>query len=411
MINRKGGYYMGKWITTILTVMLVTFSIIPSVGAAEETYEELSMDKKRELLTEIALEEGIPPEILKAVADQESQMMQFKNGKPFISDDNGIGIMQVTNTHPSVDIDKKRLKTDTAYNIKIGAKVLSQKWELMGEKIPSINDSNRMMLEHWYFPLMAYNGASETNDPQRQEETYQEKVYQIISDDSLVSVFPMPRFPKDFFGYDDGKLKFDELTSQTWENGNTISTQMFQQGDEVYVMNSHDADIYDYGSLRETRDSTPTKLAFHTELEIVDGPYFEDKINDNHHMDYKVKGPNGISGYISSSNLRSMDMKQTNFTDWTDNSSTVEPSKTWNINFNTKLNTGSINEKNIYIVNENGVGVRSEVTLSEDGKSLTMNPNADLESSMNYTLYIEGIVSSTGGKMDTPISKSFTVSN
>ncbi|KGP72619.1 Ig-like domain-containing protein [Pontibacillus yanchengensis] len=401
---------MGKWITTILTAMLVTFSIIPSVGAAEETYKELSMDKKREMLTEIALEEGIPPEILKAVAERESQMMQFKDGEPFIrEDDGGTGIMQITN--PNMDVDEEKLKTDTEYNIRIGAKILNQKWNLMGQNIPSINDSNRMMLEHWYFPLMAYHGASGTNDPQKQELTYQEEVYDIIANESRVSVFPMPTFPEGFFGYDDGKLKFDELTSQTWENGNTISTQMFQQGDEVYVMNS--AQGINFGYIRDSKDSSGTRdmLGYHTKLEIVDGPYFKDTNKNNHFIKYKVKGPNGISGYISSSNLRSMDMKQTNFTDWTDNSDTVEPNKTWTINFNTKLNTGSVNEKNVYIVNENGVGIRSVVTLSDDGKSLTINPNNDLETGMNYTLYIEGIVSSTGGKMETPISKSFTVSN
>lgn len=93
----------------------------PMESSETELHEELNMEEKLRLLTETALKYGIPPEILKAIALAESQMLQFENGKPFISDDNGIGIMQVT--HPTVEVDQERLKYDTAYNIEVGAKI------------------------------------------------------------------------------------------------------------------------------------------------------------------------------------------------------------------------------------------------------------------------------------------------
>ena len=48
------------------------------------------------LLTEAAIEADIPPEVVKAIAWEESDWQQFKAGKPNVSFDGGIGIMQVT---------------------------------------------------------------------------------------------------------------------------------------------------------------------------------------------------------------------------------------------------------------------------------------------------------------------------
>src|SRR6476469_9631996 len=48
------------------------------------------------LLTEAAIEADIPPEVVKAIAWEESDWQQFKAGKPYVSTDGGIGIMQVT---------------------------------------------------------------------------------------------------------------------------------------------------------------------------------------------------------------------------------------------------------------------------------------------------------------------------
>src|SRR5690625_1718509 len=51
------------------------------------------------LLTETALQYNVPPEIVKAIAEGESGNWRHfdENGKPIVTDDNGIGIMQLTN--------------------------------------------------------------------------------------------------------------------------------------------------------------------------------------------------------------------------------------------------------------------------------------------------------------------------
>ena len=51
------------------------------------------------LLTNAAIKADIPPEVVKAVATQENGgWKQFdENGKPIISRDGGIGLMQITN--------------------------------------------------------------------------------------------------------------------------------------------------------------------------------------------------------------------------------------------------------------------------------------------------------------------------
>src|SRR4051812_49204822 len=48
------------------------------------------------LLTNAAKAKDVPPEVVKAVAMQENGWKQFEdNGQPSISDDNGIGVMQI----------------------------------------------------------------------------------------------------------------------------------------------------------------------------------------------------------------------------------------------------------------------------------------------------------------------------
>ena len=50
------------------------------------------------LLTNAAIDADIPPEVVKAVATQENGWKQFdENGEPIISEDGGIGLMQITN--------------------------------------------------------------------------------------------------------------------------------------------------------------------------------------------------------------------------------------------------------------------------------------------------------------------------
>ncbi len=364
------------------------------VVASEEKilYEELDMKEKLRLLTETALKYEIPPEILKAIALKESDMMQFKDGKPLISDDNGIGIMQVTNT--TLDVDQEKLAIDTAYNIEIGAKILKNKWGLQFEgRIPSINDANPTIIENWYFAIMAYNGLSARNDPNKYENTYQERIYQTVENYSQIDVAEFPNIDIDY--HSNGTMFFPNKHLE-WESAVTESTQMFLPGNSVYVMNSLDPYKYDYGNLRAVPDqSAPVteEIAYYTELEIVGGPYIASSNRYNQFVMYEVKGVD-FSGFIASSNIRK---KSTNveFEVWADDKGSSDVKKKWTINLSQPVNPETVHARNIYIVDEAGVGVFTNINFSEDGKTIFIEPETPFEPGKDYSLFIKDLVSAS----------------
>jgi len=401
-----------KWAKTlILTLVIITYGFAGNVAADEETYEELSFEKKQELLTNIALEYNIPPEILKAVAMAENKMMQFENGKIYVSQDGGIGMMQVTNS--DFDFDEEKLKTDTAYNIKAGAKILNSKWELMNSgNIPTINGAdNRHIIEQWYFPIMAYNGVSNRNNPDNPEvdSTYQERVFTYIENRSFVKLAETPEM-FEFNLNDEGVLKFDKL-SYEWEEADSYSTQMFEKGDKAFIMNEvnlDDKDI-DYGKLRSTRDfsSDVTMLVpYYTELEIIGGPYYQNT-RRNQFITYQVEGSN-FSGYMSSSNLLPLDTLQ-GALEWEDPKDNVTVDKTWDIEMNTEIDPASVNERNVYMVRQDGVGIRADVSVSEDKHHIIVEPQNDYMPGEIYTLHIKDIMSKQGLKMESTTAMKFEV--
>ncbi|MFA9560396.1 S-layer homology domain-containing protein [Evansella sp. AB-rgal1] len=136
------------------------------------------------LLTEKALKFNVPPEVVKAIAYRESEWRQFVDGEPNISDDGGIGIMQVTDSR----FDQEKLKTDIKYNIESAIQILLEKKKWSGNSIPEINDNSYEYMDHWYFAVMAYNGLVHSNSPiiratgNRNYSAYQERVFQTISE-------------------------------------------------------------------------------------------------------------------------------------------------------------------------------------------------------------------------------------
>jgi putative cell wall-binding protein len=168
------------------------------------------------LLTEKALEYNVPPEIVKAIAWQESRWQQFrtsddpygqwKKGDVVIGYDGlGIGIMQISD--PNLDSETKyKLMTDIKFNIDYGIRILKEKWNYSFSKdssgnilIPKINDMNPEVLENWYFAIMAYNGISKVNDPTLTNrlstwppEPYQETIYKHIRTYGLLNITPFP---------------------------------------------------------------------------------------------------------------------------------------------------------------------------------------------------------------------------
>jgi hypothetical protein len=255
------------------------------------------------MLREVAIENGIPPEILKAIAFTETGMKQYDAaGNPIPSTDGGIGMMQITMSdeqYQAQGIDKEKLKWNTRYNIEIGAKILKEKWN--NPNLPKINDKNPAMIENWYFAIMAYNGLSKRNDPNipHNIDPYQERVLDSIRENSLLPISEIPKvnitYPKpeapDLMAFPDREY--------VWPNIGTKSTQMLPAGKIVYSLNNQ----LDYSKLRHgVNGEEIMKVPHYTPLEIISGPYEVDDY-DNHYSMYEVRNKE-IIGYTSSSNLR-----------------------------------------------------------------------------------------------------------
>ncbi|WP_180968188.1 S-layer homology domain-containing protein [Cytobacillus massiliigabonensis] len=273
-----------------------------ALESKQSANEELSMIKKKELLSAAAKKYKIPAEVLKAIAYNESGMNQFKkDGTPLITDDGGMGIMQVTLTDEEMaakGITKEKLISDTAYNIEVGAQILQEKWKWTF--IPRINDHNPEIIEHWYFAIMAYNGLSKRNDPNNDlgATPYQEKIFKIIEDNSLVSLTAIPSFKVNYadparpeiMSFPKDQLQYE------WKGMDTKTSHLYQKGDAVYTWN----DMQSTSNVRDKVDGNRiASLPHFTPLTIVSGPYESANAN-NHFVYYEVKGAK-VSGYIASS--------------------------------------------------------------------------------------------------------------
>lgn len=120
----------------------------------------------------------IPPQVLKAIAYQESEWRQYDDaGHVVISSDTvcGVGIMQVTASDSS---DPQRLATDIAFNIAEGARILRAKWTISQSSV-NPGDTNApddpTVTENWYYPVCRYNGCGTVK-------TYPDRVSQTAAD-------------------------------------------------------------------------------------------------------------------------------------------------------------------------------------------------------------------------------------
>lgn len=250
----------------------------------------------KKIISDVAREEGIPPEILKAIAAIESKFKQNDaSGDPVISPDGGIGIMQVTPGKVDIPLDSSRLKTDITYNIEIAAKILKKKKKL--DYLPELNDGNNQVLENWYFAVMAYNGLSKSNDPAiNSGETYQEDIYERISNAALIGYVPFD-FPSFDIRYEDGSDIMSFPPDKHYETSTTLSQQMYNSGDVVYLdkrdgpVTIHKGSIYGDGP----------RLLPYTPLTVTGEPV-ESPYKDNDFTYYPVKGVD-VEGYISSAYL------------------------------------------------------------------------------------------------------------
>jgi hypothetical protein len=128
----------------------------PAVAASNPSASAI-----RAKLSAAAVARDIPPKLLYGIAFQESSWRQFDAaGRPLISADGGIGIMQVTSYG---DFDVDLLKTDIDYNIAAGADILLEKWGYAPSVIPVIGDGYRRCYENWFYAVWAYNGWTAGN--------------------------------------------------------------------------------------------------------------------------------------------------------------------------------------------------------------------------------------------------------
>jgi S-layer homology domain/Transglycosylase SLT domain len=258
------------------------------------------------LITKAADESGfpVPPEIVKAVASVENGGWKHfnENGEPVISDDGGIGLMQITNT---AGYDVEKLKYDLQYNIKTGIEFLANNFK-RGD-LPKINDHDPADLESWYFAIMAYNGTVPANSPFYQEtgevnyNAYQEKVYKQLSDFGAVNanVRSIPMKSSDF-EYDRNSsdpIKFLKNSYVMDEGKLTPTKQLFEVGETV---------TYKGSGLRSIPSTQGTLIPITSSdsLKIISAPVYDVNVNSrNQFVWYPVEmSKNGkvIKGYIAS---------------------------------------------------------------------------------------------------------------
>jgi hypothetical protein len=255
------------------------------------------------LLTNAALEANIPPEVVKAVAAQESGWRQFKDGQPFISTDNGIGIMQITN-QPRYDLQK--LKYDINYNIQAGVEILNGMYNRTD--LPKIKGFGPEVIENWYFPVMAYNGTKPINSPLVQSirkkniYAYQEKVFGLIQKDSFLGGTKLGQFPFNTadFNYNpnsQNNIVFRKLAYTLTDQMHT-STYLFHKGNKVAVK----LDGATLRSLPTSSSSNLKKLVKGTSLIIIgDFKYDQSLYSANKFVWVPVKtSASKLAGYISS---------------------------------------------------------------------------------------------------------------
>lgn len=381
----------------LLGLMLMAVTAQPVYAEEASPDEKLTLAQRKALLTEVAIEKQIPPEILKAIAMIESKMRQFdENGEPLgaHNEDGGIGMMQITLNERQKDMyDVERLKTDTRYNIEVGADILLDKWN--SSVFPVVNNKDWRVLEHWYFALLGYNGRSKINDPAYtpDEPAYQERIYETIENHSLTPELSFGDFEVEY-PYDDFPtliaFKEDWLD---WKDADTMTSQIFREHDLVVTFNDVGV-AYVRGDVDGERIAT---LPLGERLKIVDGPFENNDLFD-HFVYYKVRGDFG-EGYIASSNLAYAEVeKDESFEAMKEKPETAGKEKIWTIAFNTAMDVDTILNQTIYVEDENGNQVRTMLEILDGGKTVKVHPPENgYSAGKTYTLYVQSQIKTMKG--------------
>lgn len=272
------------------------------------------------ILTEEALKAGIAPEILKAIAFQESGWQQYWDTVPDSIKENcpnydgtnvklgydciGIGIMQISNQMYMKDGPEKeayieRLKTDIRFNIQEGIKILKDKWNYSKSGlIPTVNDNDPMAIENWYFAILAYNGLLPRNNPIDNAFTaYQEKVYHRIEEYSLLDLTPFPTHKLDPYRTENNQIRFHN-TNVVIEGPLNYSGTMLEKGDTGYITENS-------VRLRSTPGGSITGSLNKGTKVTITGDYVGDSSRYNHYVWLPIRTSSGQTGYVASSYVNS----------------------------------------------------------------------------------------------------------
>ncbi|MCM3742047.1 cell wall-binding repeat-containing protein [Oceanobacillus luteolus] len=298
----------------------------------KKTYVNPSFAEINKMLTEKAIEADIPPEVLKAIAYQESRWRQYWTWDEFPEsrksckaagnrtidwdgsnvvigfDCIGIGIMQISD-HIFMPAGKakdqyiQRLKDDIEFNIDEGIKILKGKWNLSKSgRIPKINDNNPMVLENWYFAIMAYNGLSKRNDPNPDVNSYmpfQELVFNHIRKFSEVDVTPFPTQILDIYYPNNGNIIHFRSDKYQINGPFHYSGQSLKSGKVAYTNVNEGAELKNgYGEKAKVKTILPkgTKVT-------ITGNYRTHSTYKQHYLMFPVKTSTGDTGWISSGDL------------------------------------------------------------------------------------------------------------
>lgn len=270
-------------------------------------YKNPSYAEIEKMLETVAYEKGIPSEIFKAIAWQETKgtdsdnntvnWRQFVNGDVLIGYDHvGIGIMQVSDyvrTNPSSTDTAyiNRLKYDIAFNIRQGAEILLKKWALQNSSItwktPKVGDGSPNYLEHWYYAIWAYNGFAEKNNPASNHST----AYQTIVIGHANNVFQKPMI--DLYLYNSSFFTAGVLPRDNVAEINDKHAGDFKIKDKNYK--------YITTKILPIIDGNNIKIGSYNQNEVV--TIKGDPVTKGSYVNYYVEG-NGKSGYVAGNWLK-----------------------------------------------------------------------------------------------------------
>ncbi|SHJ57441.1 Ig-like domain-containing protein [Paramaledivibacter caminithermalis] len=408
-------------------------------------YENPDRSEIEALIEEVAMERAIPPIILKSIAYTESNLRQFKNGKPLVSFDGiSYGIMQVT---PSIhrEYDEYKLKYDIRYNIEAGADILLSKWGYAFRSkplIPQIGDGDPRIMENWYFAIWAYNGWSECNNPNMipyehktwvQNKAYQNKVLDYaesefgqqitkidkndLPETGLPDKYEMFATPQPYHICELNTYKYGDIVINMTKYGLSLRNDDWEKIDALsprvgmMVVNGpalHNGYIrYKVSPIDENGELSTGWVAMNWIKSMRDSDF-----NGNGKTDrYDVEEIDKHRNDTSTEDMIRFDMNYDEMIDYYDVllvdkkyeiSSAYEdyevfPTKTgvsyrkdWIIKFNQELDSKTVNNENIYIKNrENGEAFTSFVELLNDNKTVKIHhPSKGYTTGNTYLIVI-----------------------